>query len=139
MTSPPDPIRCSCRRSRHPNFNTARDGTRAKLINLKAQEGYDSLSCWKLTKPLQVKGLPVVGVCAYEEDDLIKAQHPGYYWRGPGTSPGVQLMLLTSARPEAAKAWWKKVGYSESGPKIEASSDQEGVTEIRCSDYDVKG
>ncbi|WP_084496542.1 DUF924 family protein [Aquamicrobium defluvii] len=28
MTSPPDPIRCLCWRSRHPNFNTARDGTK---------------------------------------------------------------------------------------------------------------
>ena len=27
MTSPLDPIRCLCWRSRHPNFNTARDGT----------------------------------------------------------------------------------------------------------------
>jgi len=27
LTSPLDPIRCLCWRSRHPNFNTARDGT----------------------------------------------------------------------------------------------------------------
>jgi len=31
LTSPLDPIRCLCWRSRHPNFNTARDGTSGKI------------------------------------------------------------------------------------------------------------
>jgi len=34
LTSPPDPIRCLCWRSRHPNFNTARDGTAATKLGV---------------------------------------------------------------------------------------------------------
>jgi hypothetical protein len=112
---------------------------RSKLIDLKSQQGYDSISCWKLSKPLRLKGLSITAVCAYEDDDLIKQQHPGYYWRGPGTSPGVQLTLITPASPNAARQWWAKAGdlYSKS-PKFEASAFYDGLTEISCNEWQVR-
>lgn len=112
---------------------------RSRLIDLKNQQGYDSISCWKLSKPFRLKGLPITAVCAYEDDDLIKQQHPGYYWRGPGTSPGVQLTIVTSATPNAARQWWAKAGdlYAKS-PEFEASSFYDGLTEISCNEWHVK-
>jgi hypothetical protein len=108
---------------------------RNKYIRLEEKDGYDSISCWKVVKPLSVRGLPVVGVCAYEEDDLVVNQHPGYYWRGPGTSPGVQITLVTSVNPNVASSWWKETTEQiKVTPEIEKSSFFDGMTEVSCNE-----
>jgi TPR repeat protein len=108
---------------------------RNKYIRLEEMDGYDSVSCWKVVKPLSVRGLPVVGVCAYEEDDLVVSQNPGYYWRGPGTSPGVQITLVTSANADAASTWSKKTTEQiKVAPEIEKSSFFDGMTEVSCNE-----
>jgi hypothetical protein len=80
--------------------------------------------------------MPVVGVCAYEEDELIRALHPGYYWRGPGTSPGVQLSLISSWPVEKVKTWAKSALAPTGKYRIEASDGVIKGTEVGCHESD---
>lgn len=108
----------------------------SKLINLSEQKGYDSISCWNLKGRFSVNGMPVVGVCAYEEDELIRALHPGYYWRGPGTSPGVQLALISSWPVAKVKAWAQSALSPTGKYRVETSDGVIKGTEVSCHESD---
>ncbi len=108
----------------------------SKLIRPSEQKGYDSISCWSLKGRFSVSGMPVGGVCAYEEDELIRALHPGYYWRGPGTSPGVQLSLISSWPVEKVKAWAKSYLAPAGKYRIQPSDGVLRGTELSCHESD---
>lgn len=103
-----------------------------KFIRLRDQKGYDSISCWRLTRPFDLKGLSVSAVCAAEENALLHRQNPGFYWRGPGTSPGTRFSVATTANPQTVKAWVAS-NLSMTGPQIEPSDLFTGMTAIECS------
>lgn len=106
------------------------------LIRVKEMVGQDSISCWKLKRAFDLNGLPITGICAYEDDPLVLALDPDFYWRGPGTSPGVRLDVVTDAPRPAIEAWAAKA-YVD--PKqIETTDILNGTALISCSEWSVK-
>ena len=59
-------------------------------------EGYDSISCWPLREPIRLHGIDFTRLCASNSDTEIIKAHAEIYWRGPGTSPGTGIALLTT-------------------------------------------
>lgn len=112
---------------------------RKGFIRVADQKGADSLSCWSLRKPWSLKGLPIAGLCAFEEDEVLRAIDPKLHWRGPGTSPGVQLALYTKTDVARTREWARRALGEGSRAKVQPDEGAvfEGLTEIRCSAWDV--
>lgn len=93
----------------------------------------DSVSCWRVTRPLTLRGLPVSGVCAFDEEPTPQALRMGLYRRGPGTSPGTQLAVLTPLHPGEARQWVasSKIGRPRVGENPEYR-DVPGKSEVSC-------
>jgi hypothetical protein len=99
---------------------------------------WDSMSCFPTSK-LTIDGLSVKYVCASTESAATRELFPQFYWRGPGTSPGVIMSLLSDASPSEIETWWEKIDVVGS-PNIELSKDNdiigiEAVSEIRCTNW----
>ena len=112
---------------------------RKGFIRVADQNGADSLSCWSLRKPWSLKGLPIAGLCAFEEDEVLRAINPKLHWRGPGTSPGVQLALYTKTDLVQTREWARRALGESSRASVQPDEGAvfQGLTEIRCSAWDV--
>jgi hypothetical protein len=112
-----------------------------KIIRLRDAKGADSVNCWRLTKSYNLAGLPVVGVCAFEEDPFVRTLYPGLYWRGPGTSPGQLLSVLTVVGDDVIKDWIKKHGIQDA-IRITPAEDWMGMPvnaiQIECNASSIK-
>jgi len=104
------------------------------LIVLKDNIGADSTSCWKLNGTYDLSGLPVSRLCVSEDDPFMVALYPDIFYRGPGTSPGTQLILITSLNEEDAKAWAAANNIASSA--VTPSIYVEGQVDITCNDFD---
>lgn len=122
-----------CRRTPNPT-PIIRALVDAKLIRLADQKGYDSVSCWRLRQPLDLRGLAITGMCASEENQLIRQQNPKFYWRGPGTSPGTLISVATSASPATVKAW-AAANLGAGKAQVDKSEAFNGMTQIECNSY----
>lgn len=81
---------------------------RAGIIDIENNVGYDSMSCFKFETDFEIDGVTFEGVCAFEEDPNVRAQYPGFFTRGPGTSPGQFIALATNAPEPDLKEWYRR-------------------------------
>jgi len=100
-------------------------------ISLSETKKSDSTSCWRLHRPLDMDGIAIQGVCAANEDPFMRAMYPNIFWRGPGTSAGTLLSVVTSLSVTATKSWANQHGIDSHD--VDKSFDFSGLTKIECN------
>jgi hypothetical protein len=112
--------------------------SKRKRIDLKNGQRIDSETCWAMRPPVAMDGVTFTYVCASSEDPLLIELFPLLYYRGPGTSPGTGLRLITNDDEAAVDDWIerakKRLGLSgETKLDIGEPSSVTGKTEISCN------
>ncbi|QCI63513.1 hypothetical protein [Phreatobacter stygius] len=109
---------------------------RRSVIGIDRKEGYDSITCWRTTRPTSIRGLPVHAVCGYDNDQLTQLLHPQLFSRARGTAPPSTFAIVTSAPAATAQAWATQ-NLGEPAPRsrwiVEASPLYSGYSELRCA------
>ncbi|WP_353646238.1 hypothetical protein [Mesorhizobium sp. WSM2239] len=107
---------------------------KSKRINLDRGEGADSETCWAVRPPLEVKGATFTHICASAEDPLLLHLFPRLYWRGPGTSAGTGLRLVSDEETITIKDWIKRtITADETKLEVGEPTFVKGMTEISCN------
>ena len=96
----------------------------------------DSATCWLIGPSLDLAGISFSHICASAEDPLLIELFPDYYYRGPGTSPGISLALVTQASMTDATEW-AAARVEGQRYRIEKSARVEGSVEISCNSLDL--
>jgi hypothetical protein len=105
---------------------------KTKRIALDTGDRADSETCWKIEPAIDLRGAAFSAICASAEDPLLIELFPRLYWRGPGTSAGTGLQLVTGMNLETASDWAKR--ELGNGPyQVAAAYDEEEKTEISCN------
>lgn len=117
---------------------------RIKRLDLKKGERVDSETCWSLRPPLRIEGVSFTHICASAEDPLLIELFPRLYYRGPGTSAGTGLRLITDADSAALDGWVKRINEralvkGETKLVIGAPSIAEGKAEVSCNSTSFLG
>lgn len=115
-----------------------------KAKRIKKGERADSETCWGLAPPLRIEGVAFTHICASAEDPLLIKLFPRLYNRGPGTSAGTGLRLVTNEGRPAVEGWLKRIreraiAKSESKTQIGDSSFVTGKTEVSCNSMSFLG
>jgi hypothetical protein len=107
------------------------------LIHADEMLGMDSISCFRLSEGLSIRGLTFNSICVHEEDDNIRNLRPDLLWRGPGTSPGQLLSFGTSANDQAVARWYfDNIGTRHLNEAIKSEYTNLGDrTEVKCSGW----
>jgi hypothetical protein len=124
--SPPDPTPTLFYLSKH------------KLIDLKNGQRTDSETCWAIRPPVEMDGVAFTYVCASSEDPLLIELFPLLYYRGPGTSPGTGMRLITDAEESTVDAWLDRAKArlglpGETKLDLGEPSLVSGKTEVSCN------
>jgi hypothetical protein len=112
--------------------------SRNKHIDAKKGERADSETCWIIYPPLKIDSIAFTHICASAEDPLLIDLFPLLYYRGPGTSPGTGLRLVTNDA-EASVDDWLERAKQRLGLRGETKLDigeptlVTGKTEISCN------
>ena len=96
-----------------------------------------SEQCWVVSAPIQIEGLSFSHVCALYPDPLHIKAFPKFYWRGPGTSPGIGVRLGTGASQTVLASWATKFLGDDNGARVQEAFLMENSSEISCNEYDV--
>jgi hypothetical protein len=112
--------------------------SRNKHIDAKKGQRIDSETCWTIYPPLAIDGVAFTHICGSAEDPLLIELFPLLYYRGPGTSPGTGLRLITNAEENAVDDWLERAKTrlglkDETKLDIGESSLVTGKTEISCN------
>ncbi len=112
--------------------------SRNKHIDAKKGKRTDSETCWTIYPPLKIDGISFTHVCAASEDPLLIELFPVLYYRGPGTSPGTGMRLVTKDDKSAVDDWLKpakaRLGMrGETELDIGEPTYVTGKTEISCN------
>jgi hypothetical protein len=94
-------------------------------------EGYDSISCWPLREPIRIHGIDFTRLCASNHDTDVILSHPDIYWRGPGTSAGTGIGLLTTDK----NALTQLDTFGSDDLAIKDDYFYEGEIAVRCNPY----
>jgi hypothetical protein len=101
-------------------------------IRLDAGDRIDSETCWAIKPDLQLAGARFSDICASAEDPVLIERFPQLYWRGPGTSAGTGLRLVTAMSLDQTRDW-AKLTLGDGPYQVDHASWQEGKTEISCN------
>jgi hypothetical protein len=117
---------------------------KSKRIDLKKGQRIDSETCWTLRPSLAIEDVSFTHICASAEDPLLVELFPRLYYRGPGTSAGTGLRLITNAESAALDDWVKRINEralvkGETKLVIGAPSFGEGKTEASCNSTSFLG
>ncbi len=117
---------------------------KTKRIDLKKGERIDSETCWSLRPPLEIEGIAFTHICASAEDPLLIELFPRLYYRGPGTSAGTGLRLITDAERPALDGWIKRINEralvkGDTKLVVGAPSFAEGKAEVSCNSTSFLG
>ena len=117
---------------------------KTKRLDLKKGERIDSETCWPLRPPLGIEGVSFTHICASAEDPLLIELFPRLYYRGPGTSAGTGLRLITNADSAALDGWVKRITEralvkGETKLVIGAPSTAAGKAEVSCNSTSFLG
>jgi hypothetical protein len=105
---------------------------KTKRISLDKGDKADSETCWSVEPALTVRGAAFSHVCASAEDALLIYLFPKLYWRGPGTSAGTGVRLVTDMDLDALRGWAKQ--ELGDGPyQVESASSADGASEVSCN------
>lgn len=96
----------------------------------------DGATCWSIRPEIDLAGIGFSDICASAEDPLLIELFPDFYYRGPGTSPGISLALVTQASVADATEW-AAAHIEGQRYRIEESFRVEGGVEISCSSLDL--
>lgn len=112
--------------------------SKRKRIDLKNGQRVDSETCWAIRPPVEMDKVTFTHVCASSEDPLLIELFPLLYYRGPGTSPGTGLRLITASDEAAVDDWIERaktrLGLSgETKLDIGEPSFVAGKTELSCN------
>lgn len=115
-----------------------------KAKRLKKGERADGETCWSLGPPLGIDGVVFTHICASAEDPLLINLFPRLYYRGPGTSAGTGLRLVTNEARPAVEGWLKRAREralvkGETKAQIGAPSLVAGKTEVSCNSMSFLG
>lgn len=118
--------------------------SKTKRLDLKKGERIDSETCWTRRPALAIEGVSFTHICASAEDPLLIELFPRLYYRGPGTSAGTGLRLITDADSAALDDWVKRINEralvkGESKLVIGAPSFGAGKTEASCNSMSFSG
>lgn len=83
--------------------------TKTKRIDLKKGERIDSETCWAVRPAFELEGVAFAHICASAEDPLLIELFPRLYHRGPGTSAGAGLRLITNKARPGLDDWVKRI------------------------------
>jgi hypothetical protein len=103
-----------------------------KRIQVDTGDKVDSETCWAIKPDLELAGASFSDICASAEDPFLVEHFPELYWRGPGTSPGTGLTLVSAMSLDAARDWAKRV-LGEGPYEVDQASWHDGKTEISCN------
>ena len=117
---------------------------KAKRIDLKNGERIDSETCWRLRPPLAIAAISFTHICGSAEDPLLIELFPRLYYRGPGTSAGTGLRLITDAERSAVDDWIKRINEralvkGETKLVVGSPSFAAGKTEVSCNSTSFLG
>jgi hypothetical protein len=105
---------------------------KTKRITLDGGDKSDSETCWPIRPQLRLAKMNFTHICASAEEPLLLYLFPRLYWRGPGTSAGTGLRLITEASIEVLKPW--AASALGNGPyQIDEAVSQSGKSEISCN------
>jgi len=112
--------------------------SKRKLIDLKNGKRIDSETCWSIRPPVEMDKVAFTDICASSEDPLLIELFPLLYYRGPGTSPGTGLRLVTKEDESTVDDWIEraKARLGISGEtKLDIGEPElvSGKTEISCN------
>lgn len=109
----------------------------AGAIDVSANLGYDSTSCFRIKGTVEIAGLKVNSVCGFEEDSEQRARYPDIFYRGPGTSPGPFISFGTSANDDVVAQWYfDNIGTRHLNEAISSEWTNIGDrTEVACSSW----
>lgn len=112
--------------------------SRNKHIDAKKGQRTDSETCWIIYPPLKIDGIDFTNVCASAEDPLLIELFPLLYYRGPGTSPGTGMRLVTNDDEAAVDNWIERAKArlglgGETKLDIGEPTFVKGKTEISCN------
>lgn len=107
-------------------------------IDAKKGERVDSETCWSIRPSLKIDGITFTHICASAEDPLLIELFPRLYYRGPGTSPGTGLRLVTNEDEAAVDEWIERARNrlgigTDTKLDIGEPSFVKGKTEISCN------
>ena len=106
----------------------------AGLVDPEDNQGYDSMSCFVIKGGVDVNGLVLTSVCAFEEDSDLREQRPDLFYRGPGASPGQFLSFGTPWDVATVKAWHgQHVGGPHLSDAVHPSSDPGESASVTCN------
>lgn len=117
---------------------------KAKRIDLKKGERIDSETCWPVRLALKLEGVTFTHICASAEDPVLIELFPRLYYRGPGTSAGTGLRLITSVARPALDDWVKRINEramvkGETKLVIGEASVGENRLEVSCNSMSFLG
>ncbi len=105
---------------------------KTKRIALDGGDKVDSETCWPIRPQLRIAKINFTHICASAEEPLLLYLFPRLYWRGPGTSAGTGLRLITETSIEDLKLW--AASALGNGPyQIDEAASQSGKSEISCN------
>jgi len=115
-----------------------------KTKRIKKGERADSETCWGLGPPLRIEGVAFTHICASAEDPLLIELFPRLYYRGPGTSAGTGLRLVTNEERPAVEDWLMRIREraaikGETKIQIGEPSFVKGKTEVSCNSMSFLG
>jgi hypothetical protein len=112
--------------------------SRSKRIDAKKGQRIDNATCWVIYPPLKIDGVSFTNICASADDPLLVDLFPTFYYRGPGTSPGTGMRLVTNDDEKTVDDWLERA-KARLGVKGETELDigeptlVKGKTEISCN------
>ena len=111
---------------------------RAGRLETGTQLGFDSVSCYPITGGITLRGMTFDVICGFEENPDL-AGWSDYFYRGPGTSPGQSLSLL-SLSSEAQMRDWVRATLGVPDPERRVSDrflrgDERPGSEVSCSSW----
>ncbi len=112
--------------------------SRNKRLDAKKGKRTGGETCWTIYPPLKIDGIGFKSVCASSDDPLLIELFPLLYDRGPGTSPGTGMRLVTDADESAVDNWLERAKArlsltGETELDIGEPTFVAGKTEIACN------
>lgn len=108
---------------------------RTRAIRFKDHEDYGRSSCWKLSRPLNVAGLEVAGICASMDNTRVQAGALGHGVGKPDRSPGLSIAIATAASPAQTSAWVRENKLAPSDVR-QSHVVRDGL-DLSCSTFEL--
>jgi len=102
--------------------------------------GYDSISCFRISGGVSIKGMKFNSICGHEENAAVRDRRPDLLYRGPGTSPGQFVSFGTAVADHVVARWYfENIGTTHLNKAIDSEYTYIGdTTDVTCSEWFVR-